>query len=182
MEYLRSLAITADNRDEVLRQLMIHYSTDVWNYAYVLTRKKDMADDIAQEVFLNAYRRLLQFEGRSSPRTWLLAITRNVSLNALQSSFVRRVLTLGLNPSHSSSRSSSRSAELEAVERDSIRRIWGHVLCLPSKLRETLLLDAHYRMPHREIAELLGISEGTVRSRLHRARAKIEQALEVDAR
>lgn len=60
--------------------------------------------------------------------------------------------------------------------------IWLLVLKLPPKYREVLIFDAHYEMPQTEIALLLRISIGTVKSRLHRARAKMKAYLEEEER
>jgi len=79
-EYLRYLGEQAD-RKALLTELMNAYGKDVWNFAFSMTKKWDQADDIAQEVFLKAYRNLHTFRSQSSVKTWLLAITRNMVLD-----------------------------------------------------------------------------------------------------
>lgn len=172
MEYLNNL-VAADNPSSVLMEMMEAYGQDVWNYAYFLTRRRDAADDISQDVFLKALQHLRQFEGRSSVKTWLFAITRNLSMNYLKSSFIKKVtLVEWVTPKHN-----ERSAEMEAIGNMEVSRIWQHVLSLPVKFREVLILEFHYQLPRREIAALLDISEGTVKSRVHRARARMEALL-----
>ncbi|SMF89624.1 RNA polymerase sigma-70 factor, ECF subfamily [Paenibacillus uliginis N3/975] len=172
MEYLNNL-VAADNPSSVLMEMMEAYGQDVWNYAYFLTRRRDAADDISQDVFLKALQHLRQFEGRSSVKTWLFAITRNLSMNYLKSSFIKKVtLVEWVTPKRN-----ERSAEMEAIGNMEVSRIWQHVLSLPVKFREVLILEFHYQLPRREIAALLDISEGTVKSRLHRARARMEALL-----
>ncbi len=172
LDYLKHLAYS-DDREAVLNDLMQAYGQDVWNYAFVLTKRPDAADDLAQDVFLKAYRQWHTFRGESSVKTWLLSITRHASLNYLKSAFIRKVtLTDKLF-----SRESRRSAEKEALDRLRVREVWDIVLQLPAKYREVLILDAHYELKESEIADLLGIAPGTVKSRLHRARAKVEKAL-----
>ncbi|WP_255314592.1 RNA polymerase sigma factor [Bacillus sp. FJAT-26390] len=173
MEYLKSITITSDNMDSIFADLMAAYGDDVWHYVFLLVKSKDAADDITQDVFLNAYRLLHRFEGRSSPKTWLLTIARNKSINWLKSSFIKRVLLMG-SVSHTSSQ---RSAELEALDQMGVSAIWQSVLKLPAKQREVLILDAHYQLSYSEMAGMLQISEGTVKSRLHRARARMELML-----
>ncbi|MGM1048235.1 MAG: RNA polymerase sigma factor [Bacillota bacterium] len=172
MEYLNNL-VAADNPSSVLMEMMEAYGQDVWNYAYFLTRRRDAADDISQDAFLKALQHLRQFEGRSSVKTWLFAITRNLSMNYLKSSFIKKVtLVEWVTPKRN-----ERSAEMEAIGNMEVSRIWQHVLSLPVKFREVLILEFHYQLPRREIAALLDISEGTVKSRLHRARARMESLL-----
>lgn len=161
------------DRDAVLGELMREYGKDVWNFAFFLTRKRELADDIAQDVFVKVYERLYDFRGQSSVRTWLLAITRNTAIDALRSSWLKRVI---LHPGRIE-RFASPSAEQETMRRLAADELWDTVLDLPRKLREVLLLSCHYGQSMREIAELLGISEGTVKSRLHRARAAVNKKL-----
>ncbi|BBI31190.1 hypothetical protein KCTCHS21_05890 [Cohnella abietis] len=71
--------------------LMTQYGQDVWNLAFVLTKRYDLADDVTQDVFLNAYKAIGTFRGASSVKTWLLSITRNISINYLRSAFMRKV-------------------------------------------------------------------------------------------
>lgn len=175
LEYLNNM-IAVDNPSSVLMEMMDAYGQAVWNYVFFLTKRRDAADDISQDVFLKALQHLHQFEGRCSVKTWLFAIARNLSMNYLKSSFIKKVTLMEwVTP-----KNHERSAELEAIGSMEVSRIWEHVLSLPVKFREVLLLEFHYQLPRREIAALLNISEGTVKSRLHRARARMEALLKGD--
>ncbi|WP_127584118.1 RNA polymerase sigma factor [Paenibacillus koleovorans] len=167
--YLRGLTHT-DDPGTLLRDLMQTYGNEVWSYAYVLTGQREAADDLSQDVFLSAYRNLAGFRGDSSVRTWLLRITRNACFNFRRASFFRRTVL------HAwiASKERHRSAEDEALQRMELQQVWASVMALSPKLREALVLEAHYQLSYREIAQLLGISEGTVKSRIHRARAKLK--------
>lgn len=171
-EYVQHV-IQSGDPESLLQDLMEAYGDDVWRYACFMTRRRDAADDITQEVFWKAYRHLSAFRGDCSVKTWLLGITRRTAINYLRSAFVRKVTLFGLL----SPQGSSRSAEAVMMDRHAERGLWEVVLGLPAKYREVLVLDAHYELSNKEIAELLGVSEGTVKSRLHRARAKVEQTL-----
>ncbi|MDG0808973.1 RNA polymerase sigma factor [Cohnella rhizosphaerae] len=154
-----------------LRELMLQHGSEVWNLAFVLTRRRDLADDVSQDVFLIAYRKIDTFRGASSLRTWLLSITRNTAINAMRAAFIRRVtLTDRL---HERSHEFGPSAESEMLRRSLSNDIWEDVLRLPLKLREALVLHARYELTVREIAQLLELSEGTVKSRLSRARQRM---------
>lgn len=74
----------------------------------------------------------------------------------------------------------AQSAESQLFDRMETKRIWSAVIQLPRRFREVVILDAHYGLTAKEIAELLNISQGTVKSRLHRARMKITVILESD--
>lgn len=167
-EYLKYISETSDTR-AILRDLMTAYGDDVWNYAFSLCRNPDLSDDIVQEVFLKVYRKLGTFRGESSIKTWLLTITRHTVYDMQRSSFWNRVKTseffhfMGTQP----------SAEHEAIEKFAISDIWTKVMALPVKYREVLVLYAHYQLSMKEMAEILHLSEGTVKSRLFHARAKV---------
>ena len=171
-------AVGKQDRDEILDQLMLTYGKDIWNYAYFLTRRRDLAEDIAQDVFIKAYRNMNTFRGTSSVKSWLFSIARRTTLDYMKSAWMRKVTLLPsqfLQDAHP-------SAETEWLCREEQREVWRAVMELPRKQRETLLLYAHYKFSIREIAELLELTEGTVKSRLHRARAAMNRRLDAAAR
>ncbi|MCR8641957.1 sigma-70 family RNA polymerase sigma factor [Paenibacillus sp. N1-5-1-14] len=170
--YLASLSYT-DDATTVLGELMREYGDDVWRFAYFMTKSKDLADDISQDVFLNVYEKLYTYRGQCSIKSWLLTITRNRCLNVMKSFFLRKVSLVGWI----FSTQTVRSAEHELFDRLETKHIWTCVMQLPIKFREPLLLESHYEMSMKDIAYVLGISEGTVKSRLHRARKKLQMIL-----
>lgn len=162
-----------DMDSSMLRSLMESYGQDVWNYAFFLVRSHDVADDISQDTFIRAYQSIKSFRGESSVKTWLFTITRNLAVNYRRSAFIRRVILWERNPSTEYS-PSAESLALRNMLRD---EVWGLVMSLPVSFREPLLLEAHYGLSMKEIAALLQVSEGTVKSRIHRARSKINKLL-----
>jgi len=176
VEYLKYITETTDTR-AVLRDLMENYGDDVWNYAFSLCKKPEMADDITQEVFLKVYRKLGSFRGESSVKTWLLAITRHTAYDMKRSFFWKRVKLVDFLPVTGS----RHSAESEVIEKLAVNELWELVMELPEKYREVLVLFAHYQLSMKEMAEILGLTEGTVKSRLYHARAKVLKLKERDA-
>lgn len=173
MDYLKYIVETDDPK-ALLDELMTVYGKEVWNYAYSLTRKKDMADDITQEVFLKVYRHIHSFRRDASVKTWLLTITRNTAIDFRRSAFFRKV-TLS---DWLEERGESRSVEQEAMEKWAIGEIWSMVLQLPPKYREAIILFAHHQLSMKEMADVLGVTEGTVKSRLFHARQKLSKMKE----
>ncbi|MFC4597513.1 RNA polymerase sigma factor [Cohnella hongkongensis] len=171
-DYLKHITGGVD-KNALFDELMMTYGRDVWNYAYFMTKRRDLAEDIAQDVFVKAYEHLDSFRGGSSVKSWLLTIARNTALDYLKTAWMRKVQ---LFPSWFR-QDAARSAESEWFGSEEKNRIWGLVLELPRKQREVLILFAHYRMSMKDIADMLGISEGTVKSRLHRARQAIGLSL-----
>lgn len=172
-EYLKYLSESSDTK-AIVEELMTEYGKDVWNYAFSITRKWDQADDITQEVFIKVYKNIFTFRSEASVKTWLLAITRNMALDYRKSAFYRRVTLIDFI----SSRGEQSSAEQEVIEQMAINDMWKAVLKLPVKYREVLILYAHYQLSMKEMAEVLGVSVGTVKSRLFHARNKISKMKE----
>ncbi|QGQ97506.1 RNA polymerase sigma factor [Paenibacillus psychroresistens] len=169
-EYLKYIEFV-DNTE--MYNLMNQYGDDVWKYAYWITNNREQAKDIAQEVFIKAHYKMHTFKGQSSFKTWLLAITRNIAINEMRSSYFRRVLLIG----HVIKGKPESSAEAVYIGKQSVEEIWSIIMKLSSKLREVLVLDLEHELSIREISCLLNISEGTVKSRLFRARKKVESKL-----
>lgn len=173
MEYLRYMVETDDPK-ALLDELMTAYGKEVWNYAYSITRKRDLADDIAQEVFIKVYRHINAFRRDASVKTWLLTITRNTAIDFQRSAFFRKV-TLS---DWLEERGERRSVEQEAMEKFAVNEMWKMVLKLPTKYREAIILFAHHQLSMKEMADVLGVTEGTVKSRLFHARQKLSKMRE----
>jgi RNA polymerase sigma-70 factor (ECF subfamily) len=151
-----------------------HYPA-IWRFLLHLgVRKSDVAD-VTHNVFLIAYRKLGTFEHRSSMRTWLCGIAFRVGRGFLKSSAVRLEVSdadVGVTDTGSPDSSlemSRHSGELALAER--------LLEALPAEQREVFVLHELEQMTGTEIAELMGTSLGTVRSRLRRARDSFRKQL-----
>jgi RNA polymerase sigma factor (sigma-70 family) len=176
VDYLKYL-VESDDPKTLLGELMTAYGKEVWNYAYSITRKWDLADDITQEVFIKVYRNMHAFRRDASVKTWLLTITRNTAIDYQRSAFFRKV-TLS---DWLEERGERRSVESEAMEKWAVNDMWRMVLKLPVKYREAIILFAHYQLSMKEMADVLGVTEGTVKSRLFHARQKLSKIKEESA-
>ncbi|MEO2255395.1 sigma-70 family RNA polymerase sigma factor [Paenibacillus amylolyticus] len=181
---LLAQAQTIDNY--TLSSIMDDYGNDVWNYAYFLTKSAEQADELSQEVFIRAYSGIAQYRGDCSLKTWLLTITRNTTFTYRKSRFFRSSLWGETLPIETEREGSSHrvmiaeqpahpSAEMEVMRKEHIHEIWDIVLALPKKFREILLLNLKYELTTSEIAEMLKISSGTVKSRLSRGKDKVRK-------
>jgi RNA polymerase sigma-70 factor (ECF subfamily) len=160
-------------------QLLVErYEQRIFNLIRHYTRNPVEIEDLAQETFLKAFRRLASFQRQSSFYTWLYRIAVNTILDSLKRrgrSPVQAVEDLEAVPAAPSAASPSPSATLE---REEIARITQGVLEeLPEIFRTVLVLREYEEMAYQDIADLLGISIGTVESRLFRARARFKERL-----
>jgi RNA polymerase sigma-70 factor (ECF subfamily) len=162
------------NKEQVLTDLMAEFGKDVWKHALFLTLKPEIADDIMQEVFIKVYEKMYSYRGQSSIKTWLFTITRNVARDHWKSAWSRKIVLFGFSSSHSAESPSAEQEVMRLFEQD---EVWKIVLELPTKIREILLLHIHHNLSLKELAEILHISVSAVKSRLHRARIKVDKRL-----
>lgn len=143
------------------------------------------ADDVAQEAFVMAYRKLASFRGESSFRTWLLAITWRKALDRRKS--LGRWLRLTVSPADSDTESATNWIEQMPADRRSqeedlaaqqlqqtIRRL---IKTLPRKLRDALLLSGSGDYSYSQISFILGVPVGTVKWRVSEARRVLKEKM-----
>jgi RNA polymerase sigma-70 factor, ECF subfamily len=164
-------------------QLLVErYQGRMFALARHYTRNQVEVEDIVQDTFLKAFTHLGSFERQSSLYTWLARIAINTALDFLKRhgrSPVQAVEDLEVVQALDRARPNSRSPAPDSqLERDEIARITQEVLAeLPEIFRTVLVLREFEDLPYQEIADILGISIGTVESRLFRARARFRDKL-----
>jgi RNA polymerase sigma-70 factor (ECF subfamily) len=161
--------------------LFDRYAPQLWRYC---ARRvgPDLAEDVVAEVFLVAARRPERIAAGESPRAWLYGIATNL-LRTHRRSEVRALKALeraGIDPFGGATGVAEghegRSAERADASRLA-RRLAGALAALPARQREVLLLYAVAELSYAEIAEATGRPLGSVQSTLHRARARMREAL-----
>ena len=158
--------------------LVERYQDRVFALARHYTRNPVEIEDLVQDTFLKAFRRLDSFQRQSAFFTWLYRIAVNTILDGLKRrgrSPVRAVEDPEILATPGPTRLSGPSADME---REEISRVTHSVLEeLPEIFRTVLVLREFEELTYQEIADLLQISIGTVESRLFRARAKFKDRL-----
>jgi RNA polymerase sigma-70 factor (ECF subfamily) len=166
-DYLKHLA-GGHSKNEIIQQITQAFGKELWNYAFSIVGNAEMADDIIQDVMIKVLEKLHTFRGQSSMKTWLLSITRNTAYNSRSTWFIKKTIPI----EKWTDQHSYPSAETEAIEQIEMNNAWETVMKLPVKYREVLVLFVHHDMSQKEIAETIGVPEGTIKSRLHHARLK----------
>jgi RNA polymerase sigma-70 factor (ECF subfamily) len=131
-------------------------------------------DDLVQVTFAAVPRAARRFDSRAQVRTWLLGIATNVVRHHVRAEVRRKRLSGAVA---ASSRPTCVDAGAELLEHERAQRLQQAILELPEKLREPFLLVYLEGIPGREVAELLGVREGTIWKRLHQGRARLREAL-----
>lgn len=137
-----------------------------------LSSDRTLADDLAQEVFLRAYRALVGFEGRSSFGTWVYRIAYNVYLN--HRTRVRRFSAL---PVDYDARAAAPEGEHSPPRADLRRDLEAAIDTLPERYRAVVVLYYLQDVSYPEIAEILEVPLGTVKTHLHRAKRMLREAM-----
>lgn len=151
-----------------MQQLYEQCSDDVYGLMIRMVGRQD-ADDLTQQVFLTMFRKLHQFNGQSKLETWLYRLATNEALQHLRRTKRRSTAPLVGEPEVSDADPIVANEEVQLIEKA--------MLCLEPELRAILLLKEQQNLSYREIAESTGIPEGTVGSRLNRARKELREVL-----
>jgi RNA polymerase sigma-70 factor (ECF subfamily) len=150
------------------------YQRRVYGVALRIVRAHDVADDVAQEAFVRAWRSLDRFELGRPFGPWVCRIAANLAVNHVRSPRAREE---GLPEGHAETRGPD-PGPLAAVLDDEARRVLDEAVGgLPAEQRAVFVLRTVEEMSYEEIAGALDISPGTVMSRLFRARERLARAL-----
>ena len=145
----------------------------LFGLAYRLVGPQE-AEDLLQEIFLAAHRKLSLYKGDSSLGTWLFRLATNQCLDYLRSKRARLALLTEGFEHDPNARGSSAGAIVGVVERMDLGRA---LALLPPGARAVFVLHDVEGCEHREVAEHLGISDGTSKSQLHKARMRLRSLL-----
>ena len=178
MEEKQLVRLAQEGRPEAFEELVAKYQSKVFSMALSFTRNRDVADDLAQEIFLKAYLALPRFHGKSEFGTWLYRISMNHVKDYLRKKGRAKEVSLEDVPEVSfSDREQTEKAEQERETEARRTLVQRFVQSLPEKYRVILTLRDIQGLAYDEIARILRLSPGTVDSRLHRARRMLRVKL-----
>ncbi len=133
------------------------------------------ADDLLQEIFLSAHRKLESFRGESSLGTWLYRLAVNLCLDYLRSRTGRNIqVTDPLDDEPGLADSAGRGLADRVVAHMDLERALAQ---LPAGCRTAFVLHDIQGLEHREVGEIMGIAEGTSKSQVHKARLRLRSLL-----
>ncbi len=161
-------------------EIFVRYQSMVFNLALRMSGSREVAADLTQDVFMRVYRHLGRFRGQSSLKTWIY----RVALNCCRSRRARRrPIIQELPEAEALVELQERSAtpERAALARDAGRQVARALAKLPSPFREAVVLRDIEDLSYQEIAEILGVRIGTVRSRIARGRDKLRGIVEAES-
>lgn len=165
--------------EQAFTEIYQRYATMVYNLSLRLSANPEEASDLTQEIFLRIFRHLTKFRGRSSLKTWIY----RVALNHCRSRLGRKrpapqPLTGPEGETVRDIPDPRRSPEDRAVAESESRLVAAALARLPRRFAEAVTLRDLEDLSYQEIAEVLQVRIGTVRSRIARGRERLRQVLE----
>jgi len=158
-------------------ELFERYAPAILRFADRLLSDRATAEEVTQEVFLKVIARANQYDGRASVASWLFAIAANACRDRRRRDRRAPVVPLELLPDPPDKGEGAERRLLDRERRDAVRQALAG---LSEEQREALVLARYHGMPYAEVAHILGISVGAVKTRIFRAveslKARFHQA------
>jgi RNA polymerase sigma-70 factor, ECF subfamily len=167
---LRAMA-AGDSR--ALDELYSRYGPAILSYLAARLYDRAQAEEVLQDVMLAVWRNAANFRGESKVLTWMLTIARNRAVNAMRKHQVSQTPLDDVFELQSTDTGPVEKLE-KGSQREAVREALKH---LPEMQREILELVFYHQLSGQEVADVLGINQGTVKSRLHRAKEALRRAL-----
>jgi len=167
-------------------QLVRRHQTGLYNFALRQLRVQSLAEDVVQEAFVRVVQNALDFKHEARFSTWVYTITRNLCIDQLRKRALRKHPSLdeakrgeeGDGPTLGEQTADSRAnVERQVTGSELKERIAAAVDELPDDQREVFLLREMSNLPFKEIAEITGVPENTVKSRMRYALERLQTAL-----
>jgi RNA polymerase sigma-70 factor, ECF subfamily len=157
------------------RELMLRYQNSVFRLAFRILSRREEAEDVVQETFLRGYSKLASCRERDKFWPWI----RRIALNLCLRRNPREYPCDTLDALAGAGSTEDNPVEAEVIRRVEMDRLKEAVAELPASYRTVLVLRHEEDLAYKEIAELVGANENTVRTRLHRARKLLAERLAV---
>jgi RNA polymerase sigma-70 factor (ECF subfamily) len=180
------VARALDGSQDAYREIVLRYQKPVLSLLLRMVRQRELAEELAQEAFIKAFRALARFDASRRFSSWLFKIAHNTAIDHLRRSRLDTdsldAETFDDGPSlHDRMADEQAAPPDEAVERrDLLQAIERAVARLRPDYREIVLLRFIQDFSYQEIAEILDLPLGTVKTNIHRARKELVALLEED--
>lgn len=180
------IARAREGRETAYRELIDRYQRPVFSLVYRLVRDRELAEDLAQETFIKVLNALDRYNPRYKFSSWIFKIAHNTALDQLRK---KELVTLSLDGSpHATDSEQAEATVLTAISSDETPEEYASnrelgaaleraIAGLRPEYRSAILLWHVEGRPYEEIAEIMGVPLGTVKTYIHRARGELRQKL-----
>ena len=166
---------------EAFERLMEPLEQLVWRVCWHYTGNREAAEDCGQEAMIRIWRNLANYRGECALESWVYRIAANCCMDWLrkkkrdQSVSMEPMVEQGFDPADDAP-----GTEAQVVAKDERQRLREAIARLPDDQREALILTQLEKVSYEETAQALGVSEGTVKSRVNRAKARLKEILSAE--
>src|SRR5258708_30322913 len=162
-------------------ELVRTHTRRIYNLCYRFTGRSQEAEDLTQDVFLRIYKTLASYQGtQGSFTTWLTSLTRNLLIDHYRKHKKER-MDVSVDDENTATLTETNVTftrpDIVLIENEASSAIQAAIQKLSPDLREAVILRDVQEMEYREISNVLGVPEGTVKSRINRGRAALGQML-----
>jgi RNA polymerase sigma-70 factor (ECF subfamily) len=160
-------------------RLVAAHRKKVFNVAYKFVGRHEEAEDLTQDIFLKVFRSLSTFDRRANFQTWLISVSRNLCIDYYRSvRKERQAIDRGVDPNELAPAAHEPGPIAALEQRDRVELLRQAMAALPETLRTAVLLRDIQELSYQEIADTLGLPEGTVKSRINRGRTELARRIE----
>lgn len=157
-----------------LEDLYKLYHSEIYYYLLKMCKRKEVAQDLAQDTFIKAFNGLSSFKGSSSVKTWLYTIAYNTFVN-----WYRREAKIVHESfeSHEMFKSFEKTPEEAVTQKSSQQELLNMIMTLKEEYQHVIILREYQELTYEEIAEILDWKLSKVKTNLHRAKLALKQSL-----
>ena len=170
-----------DGDISAFEKLISLYEKKIYNYCYRMTNNREDAEDLTQDVFIKVYRNLKNFKGNSKFSTWIYRIAYNACVDKHRKKKKIQFFSLDSgnhdNTGNTQLVSNNPLPEDEIIQKERYKKIQECIANLKPKYKTVIILRDIQNYSYEEIAEILQMPLGTVKSHISRARAALSDAL-----
>jgi RNA polymerase sigma-70 factor (ECF subfamily) len=154
------------------------YRRKVFGVAYKFVGRHEEAEDLTQDIFLKVFKSLDSFDRRANFQTWLISVSRNLCIDHYRSLRQERLaINREVDPNSLSPASKEPEPAAGLERQDRVALLRTALAALPESLRIAVVMRDLQELPYQEIAERLGLPEGTVKSRINRGRTELARQI-----
>lgn len=163
---------------EAFEQLITPLEQLIWRICWHYTGNRESAEDCGQETMIRIWRSLDSYRGDCALESWVYRIAANCCMDYLRKK--KRDKSVSMEPMQEQGfdpADPSPGTEEQVVAADEQKRLREAITMLPEDQREALIMTQLEKVPYEEAAKLFGVSEGTIKSRVNRAKARLKEIL-----
>lgn len=177
------LKLCAQKDEEAFSEIVAKYEKFVYSAVFAELKNADDAFDASQEVFIRLYNAADGFRGESSLKTWLWRMCKNCAYDYMRKHYKNRAVSLVIPNDDEETANNIEIAdkttpEEEFLRKEKIKAVRIAITKLSAEQQEVIVMRELLEMSYSEISQILGISEGTVKSRISRGREHLKKLLE----